>query len=140
MGVGRPDVFGVTLARHTIEIEVKCTWSDFVANGQKHHVRSRECCLFRWPRQFYFTAPPELAQRIRPALPAWAGLLTWSDTTWGARACREMMVMSPAPINSAAQRVSTRDMARAARHLSGTCVTMADKLFALTRDAQQKQA
>ena len=54
----RPDIIGVQLNRTFIEIEVKRTWSDYLANAKK-----REPWNYK-PSQFYFACPSNLAQKI----------------------------------------------------------------------------
>lgn len=76
VGGSRPDVIGVTKTRHIIEVEVKRTVSDFRANAKKWHVRHRDNFIHQWPRLFYFLVPPELAEKVLPEVPEWAGLIT----------------------------------------------------------------
>lgn len=59
---GVPDVVVVTEARCVIEVEVKISYSDFKNDARKRKWRfAEEDC----PRQFFYCAPTELAERIK---------------------------------------------------------------------------
>lgn len=108
---GRPDILGVTRAGHLLEIEVKRTVSDFRANADKRHVVNRHLWLHHWPKLFWFLVPPHLAEKVRPELPDFAGLLTTfgPDEGYGIRS------VHPAPSNPKAERLSIQECIRLVR-------------------------
>lgn len=109
---GQPDVFGVTKARYTLEIEVKRSVSDFRANAKKYHIVNR-CSTdpevaarfaARAPKQFWFMVPPNLVSKAELELPEYAGLLTLNGV--------EVSVIKRAPSNNASERLSLKECAR----------------------------
>lgn len=80
-GLGKPDVLGVSKAGYLYEIEIKRSMSDFRANARKYHLRDRYAgCADDWranlyPKFYWFLVPNELAPKVLPMVPDWAGLL-----------------------------------------------------------------
>jgi hypothetical protein len=115
---GQPDVLGVTKHRYLLEIEVKHSVSDFKANAKKtfHAVRDGkypECEWFnssKFPKQFWFLVPAELAEKCLPITPAWAGLMR--NTIVGERGY--VVVIKDAPINAASKRLTTKECVKLA--------------------------
>lgn len=99
---GVPDALGITQARYMIEVEVKRSVSDFKANAEKRHVQNRPHFLERWPKQFYFLVPDEIAVRASLLVPEWAGLAKLVDTY-------KFVVVKQAPVNTASKRLTTRE-------------------------------
>lgn len=128
---GRPDVFGVTLQRRTIEVEVKVTLADFRANAKK---RISGLPRAHWhPWQFYFIVPPALVESVALELPEWSGLLTL-DTYRDYLPCRVVKVVKRSPCNDLSPQVKVRDLAEMAKHMSGTITRC---LAGGVRDEQQ---
>jgi hypothetical protein len=101
---GRPDVLGVTQARYLIEIEVKRSVSDFRADQSKASRRNRDLYPKRLPKQFYYFAPREVAEKIQSELPAWAGLMGW-DATW----VQVPIILKKAPVNKLSERLTLKE-------------------------------
>lgn len=115
--LGRPDIIGVSRARHMTEIEVKRTLSDFKANGSKRCVETRDHYLHHWPRQFYFAVPEDIVSTVMPILPEWAGLLCVCKTT-------AVVVIKKAPLNNKARRLSLRECVRMAEIMGSHIANM----------------
>ena len=94
-----PDVIGVTKARYIVEVEIKRTVADFKADADKPHILHRELHLKRWPKQFYYMLPMNLAARIE--VPDWAGLV--GVDLW------RRNIIKVAPMNLASQKLSIKD-------------------------------
>lgn len=106
---GQPDVFGITAARFTIEIEIKRSYSDFRADFAKTHRRNRHLYLDRQPKQFYYCIPKSLKDRIEPEVPDWAGLMTISLDNFYPQVSRV------SPINSESKRLSVKQCCKLLR-------------------------
>ncbi len=63
--LGRPDILGVTRDRKLIEIEIKVSKSDFLANFDKKIIKFYKNKPRLAPHYFYFLVPPELAIQIK---------------------------------------------------------------------------
>lgn len=101
---GQPDVLGITKGRHMVEIEVKRTMSDFRADSRKRSRVNRRHYLDMQPRQFYYLAPAEVAAKIQPGLPEWAGLMH--------AAGRYPEVIVRAPVNKVARKLTVKECCR----------------------------
>jgi hypothetical protein len=117
----RPDVLAVNRARKLIEIEVKRTVADFRANGNKaglHH---------RWglPEQFYFLVPSTIAAEVRPGLGPGHGLLVPNHDRATPSGLPDLDVIVPARRDPGARVLGIAALAKMAKHLSGTLVTLA---------------
>jgi hypothetical protein len=108
-GIGQPDVLGVMRNRHLIEIEIKRSGSDFIADFKKPHRRNRGILDSTFPRQFYYLMPRELAEKYKEKIPAWAGLMQNSLNNF---TCE---VVKVAPVNENAQRLSIKECVKMAR-------------------------
>jgi hypothetical protein len=105
--LSRPDVLGVTANRYCYEIEIKRTFSDFIANQNKLCVRNRDHYIARWPRYYSFLVHPDIVDRVTPLVPEWSGLLTVGQ--YG-----EMRVIKAAPENSLSRKLSLKECVRLA--------------------------
>lgn len=120
-GMGQPDVLGVTRGRYLTEIEIKRSLSDFKADARKNHRRNRELAesgrvagmseLHVFPRQFYYLVPPDLVEKVKPVLPAWAGLMTLGEYS-------KVVVATIAPVNKASKKLSIHAVTRLARQMT----------------------
>ena len=107
---GQPDVLGITKHRYLLEVEIKRSVSDFRANEDKRHVKNRDIYISKWPKQFWFCVPADLADRVMPLLPEYAGLL---------RAPRDderpiIHCVKHAPVNQASERLTIKEAAKLA--------------------------
>ncbi len=109
---GIPDCLGITKARYTIEVEIKRSLSDFKANAEKHHVRSRDLFLSNWPKEFWFLVPESLALRASQHCPDWAGLAFMPEKRI------HFTITKEAPINREAARLSVKECCKAFHYLS----------------------
>ena len=125
----RPDVFGVTRQRLTIEVEVKRTVSDFRANARKRSVVLRDKLTEIWPAYFYFLAPPHVAEKVLPEVPEWAGLLTfdarWSQALWPA----ELVPLKRADRNHDAKPLNLIRLAKMSQAQAGTIVGLLKRVL-----------
>ena len=103
---GQPDVLGVTHSRYAIEIEVKRSVSDFRANAKKRCVITRDTLIHRWPKKYYFAAPPHVVKKIQFEIPEWAGLL---EVDRGV-----VKVVIESPMNSKSKRLSVKQCVKLA--------------------------
>jgi len=117
----RPDVLGVTLSRHCVEIEIKRTMSDFRANAKKRHVLMREDWIENWPRYFYFLVPPILRDAALAELPQYAGLLTVDDYS--------IVAIVNAPRNSRSLKISVKSCLKLFRHLGNQVLSSEEKAY-----------
>ncbi len=108
---GEPDAFGVTAARYSIEVEIKRSISDFYADKAKRSRRNREYYPQWFPKYFYYLVPDEIADRCKPSLPEWSGLLKMGD--WGV-----ISTVVESPRNKHAQRLSVKECVRMAQQMS----------------------
>lgn len=123
----RPDVIALTKSRRVIEVEVKVTLADFKVNAEKRCMtnpvlRWHEGPVWNMTESFYFAVPVQLIEKIKPLLPDYAGLLAVEENPWNTR------VSVQAPKRRDSPRLSTKQMVIAARHLSGTLVSMQMKI------------
>ena len=116
--LGSPDLLGVDKKRYLYEIEVKRSAADFRANANKCHIANRRFTLDYQPRQFYFLMPQQLAERMLPEVPDYAGLMAADYLT--------IRVIKPAPINEASRRLTVKETVR-------FCELMANQLVAQSR-------
>lgn len=102
---GRPDILGITTARHLTEIEIKRTVADFKADAVKPTRRSREFYLSKMPKLFYYLVPISIADKVAPLVPAWAGLLKAGENG-------VVYVVKEAPRNEHSKRLTVKECAR----------------------------
>lgn len=96
---GRPDVLGILPSRYLIEIEIKCTLSDFRANKNKRHILMRniehkdDAGRYRRaaPRHYFFLVPQTLADKVAAELPDGAGLLVPLENRIGLKVLKEAL-------------------------------------------------
>lgn len=130
MGIGgRPDILGITQNRYLLEIEIKRSLSDFHANNQKLHVRNRHLYLDRWPKNFWFLVPADLAPKVQPYVPEWAGLLRAPTR----EEVQQLVVLKKSPSNSKSERLSTREMVALAHCMANQCLAKEEKINKLQR-------
>ena len=114
----RPDVIGVTRDRRVIEIELKESFSDFKANGEKRGIQWRKNgWATEYPLKFYFAVPQRLAEQVKPLLTT-EGLLTISDGE--SRYGPQIEVIKRATIDKRATRISVLQMGRMVMHQTAT--------------------
>lgn len=125
---GEPDVLGLTKSRHTVEIEIKRSLSDFRADGRKRSrqelFRNTERARSLLPRQFYYLVPPELVGRVQEELPTWAGLMRLAKGEWA------LTVIKDAPVNPDSTRLSVKECCRLVRMVANWATTEAESLQA----------
>jgi hypothetical protein len=66
-----PDIFAVRNSGNTIEVEVKCDYTDFKNNFEKNCIRHRKTHNHNHPTQFYFLVSDKILTRVLES-----GLLT----------------------------------------------------------------
>lgn len=96
----RPDVFGVTRGRQTIEVEIKRTMNDFRANARKFHVANRDNVAHQLAHFTYFLVPNSIEEKVMQELPEWAGLLIVNEHEY------DIKVRKRAPMNKMAKKLS----------------------------------
>jgi len=109
--IGQPDVIGVTKSRHLIEIEIKRSASDFVADSKKPHRVNREFNIQQHVRQFYYLMPEDLAVKLKDKIPKWAGLM----------ACPfhpQINILKIAPVNNESRKLNAKECVRLARQMT----------------------
>lgn len=128
-GMGLPDVLGITPGRYMTEIEIKRSVSDFRADADKPHRRSRDFYIKRHPRLFYYLVPWKLRERVEPLVPNWAGLMAFQEWDKTSRTGNQIHVVKRSPINSESKKLDLRQCARLARqmtaHMMGYATRMA---------------
>lgn len=113
----RPDIIGVLRDRRFIEIELKRSKADFVANAAKHSIRWRLQTGVGLPFRFYFAVPPTLVPAVQPLLQPDEGLLTFGEPNQFGPTIR---VIVPARHCSASARLSKYEIARMVMHQTAT--------------------
>jgi hypothetical protein len=112
MGHGLPDVLGITQGRYLLEVEIKRSFSDFRADAKKPHIAPRGNELIQehfapiWPKQFWYLVPCELAKKVEPWVPDWAGLMRGP----GRNETQQVLVVKKSPTNNASKRLTTREI------------------------------
>jgi hypothetical protein len=119
-GTARPDVLGITKKQHIIEIEIKCSYSDFRANSKKRGQELRERCGLYLPHYYYFLVPPELVERIKPELSDNAGLMSVVEYASKWSGLPELIVHVPAKKHPMATIPNMRDLVALVMAQSGT--------------------
>lgn len=134
-GGGQPDVIGITHGRHLLEIEVKRSLADFRANFKKHHFINRKIFIGdpRWPRQFWFLVPHNLAEKIEPMVPDWAGLLRGP----GEDDTQQLYSVRPAPVNRASEKLSALEVGRLMHCMSNQMYSQATVIRNLFRRSEE---
>ncbi len=123
----RPDVYALTKERLLLEIEIKCSWTDFKKDSEKWKWRSQERGWGHIPAFFYYLAPMVLAERIKPLLPAGVGLLTVprpERLTYYTGLPNLTCLVKPRRHKSAAK-VRVQDVIEIIKHQSGTLCGLA---------------
>lgn len=133
---GQPDVLGITDNRYLLEIEVKRSLSDFRANEKKFHILNRELYLPRWPKRFWFLVPPELAERVRPMLPDYAGLLRGPTSD----EVQQLVCVQQAPVNKASEPLTTKEMVRLAQCMANQILSNQDVIDSIRRRCAELEA
>lgn len=87
-----------------VEIEVKRSYSDFLADGRKRHRIVRNQYIHKHPRQFYYLVEHDLIEKVEPKLPDWAGLM-FVETN-------QIIVKKNAPLNQSAEKLTFRECRR----------------------------
>ena len=126
----RPDLIGIERKRRLIEIEFKQTLSDFKANGRKRGVRWREQTGIGKPVRFYFAVPRGLVEKVRPFLPAGAGLMTLAADD-SVKFGPQVEIIIGATHDKSAEALGKFEIGRMILHQTGTlhrcCVAMAKR-------------
>jgi len=129
---GLPDVLGITQNRYLLEIEIKRSLSDFRANGRKPFIAERDAMFKlegevsneKWPRNFWYLVPHELADKIKPLLPPWAGLLR--GPTEGE--VQSVWSVVTAPQNKASKPLDQQEFERLAHCMSNQIWSLTDSV------------
>lgn len=119
-GTGDPDVLGITKDRYFIEIEIKRSVSDFLADAKKPHRKNREFYIEQQPKYFYYFAPKEIAEKIVDRIPPWAGLLYSDGIT--------AISMKPAPANTKSRRVCLKECVKVTRQMVNHLMSLEIKI------------
>lgn len=122
--VTRPDCIGVTDKRQVIEVEVKRTVQDFLANRDKKAMRWGLQFSKAFPYQFYFAVPWKLVSQVEPFVPEWAGLMHAPN----AQQVPEIVIVKRAPVNKAAVKMTLRDCVHASAMMTNQIVAQFDKI------------
>lgn len=134
MGIScRPDILGITQNRYLLEIEIKRTFADFMANAKKPHVQNRPFFLDRWPKNFWFLVPHDLVAKVEPHLPKWAGLLCAPKSTQ----VQQLISVRKAPSNNDSLRLTTREMVSLAHCMANQCLAKEEKIVELQRKLRE---
>jgi len=105
-----PDVFGVEPSRRCIEIECKRSVGDFKADEHKRVTQLRRLGIVNvW--KFYFLVTPQIVERVRPLLPAGAGLLTLDSDLSKYTHIHRVRCLVGAQCNAHARRLNPREVA-----------------------------
>lgn len=129
-GPGNPDVCGVTSKRTVVEIEIKISMADFLANAFKRVMQQRADGHAYWyPAQFYILAPDGLAQRIAEAGEGF-GVMKFRGAQYAHRMFTQRMIdiVRVAPTDPRATRLKPRDIVVAAKAQTGTLWTLVNGL------------
>jgi hypothetical protein len=130
---GVPDVFGVTAARYTMEIEVKRTLSDFRADSKKpsrQMVFRNNLRLQRLPKYFWYLVPPELAAKVEPLVPEWAGLMRGPGKKEVQRVCS----IKQAPANLDSQRLTIKECCRLTLMVNNHALSAEARVLTMTNN------
>lgn len=120
--MGRPDVFGLTKSRETIEIELKISMSDFIKNRNKLTMKFRSQFKERGPNYFYYMIPDGIAQKAMPKVEDDYGLICWDhENRNGWRVLKRANKIHPI-------KASVQTIARLVREQSSTNLGLLDKL------------
>jgi len=118
--VTRPDVLVVNKQRYLTEVEIKLTMSDYRADQKKRVWERRRSHPERdLNRQFYYAAPADLAEKIKPELREGCGLLAIRDVNFDA-----VSVAARAPVRAAAKRLPLRLIAEMVKAQTGTLCSL----------------
>jgi hypothetical protein len=119
---GRPDVFGLTKNRETIEIEIKVSVSDFLRNKNKLTMKLRDSLAHKGPNYFYYMMPNGIAQKVQFRVEDKHGLICWdNDQPNGWRVLKRATKIHP-------QKTSVQRIASLVREQSSTCLGLMEKL------------
>lgn len=120
--MGRPDVFALNKKRETIEIEIKISKSDFMANRKKGTMQYRRMMPERGPNYFYYMMPDALAEKCVNDVEDGFGMIgvySFSGKGW-------RVLKSPKKIH--ANKTSPERIATLIREQSSTMLGLLDKL------------
>lgn len=120
---GEPDVLGVTKDRYMTEIEVKRSMSDFRADFNKRSRINRGLYPERFPKKFYYLVPYELAWKVEPELPDWAGLMRGP----GSEEIHRVYVVKASPTLKSSKRLSVKECAKLAMSMSNQILSLAER-------------
>ncbi len=116
---GEPDVIGITRSRYMTEIEIKRSMSDFRADAHKPHRNMWSINPAPLPKQIYYLAPSELAKKLIPLVPTWAGLMagpTGDDFN--------LRVLKTAPVNQLSRRLTIKECCRILHLMSNHAISV----------------
>lgn len=114
--IGVPDVLGLTRSRYLIEVEIKRSVSDFKKNASKYHISWRDAWIHQSPRQVYFFVPDDIAAKVEPITPEWAGLAKLkSDFNFD--------IIKQSPVNAQSKRLTVKECVKMFHLLSNQLVS-----------------
>lgn len=124
----KPDVIAVTKGRKIIEVEIKCSMSDFRANAKKHSEYLRWNAGYYVPHQYYFMVLPEMVEKVKLELPEHAGLMSFIDhkSVWSGLPKLEIHIA--AKMNKLALPISAKDMVDLVMAQSGTLCALSREI------------
>jgi hypothetical protein len=121
-GMGNPDVLGLTLGRHLVEIEIKRSVADFNADRWKRHRESGVKEPERRARQLYYLVPDAICKSVEHTCPDYAGLMSVGNSFYS------LTVKKTAPVNREAKKLDARECVKLARlmtsHMMGYAIAV----------------
>lgn len=119
-------MLGITKDRYLFEIEIKRSLADFHANSLKPHIATRLLgnSHEKYPRCFWYLVPYELADKVQPLLPDWAGLLRGPSPM----DVQQLFAIVKAPCNRASRRLTTRECVELAHCMANQIYAQAKQL------------
>lgn len=119
-----PDLFAMTKARQTIEVEIKTSFADFKANFEKRIIFMQKRGFVQKPFQFFFLVPPGLVEKVKAsALITWEGILTPDGRKNPYTGLPGITVALPCKPNKKARKLDTKQLVTLVRNQSGSLVT-----------------
>jgi len=122
--LGVPDVLAVTPDRKLLEVEVKISMADFKNDAKKRKFQPYWKDRRKVRKQQYYCMPAKLASVV--TAPEGWGLLSVDDgQCYG---LRRISVVTKAPVNKLAPRLTIKELVQMVKHQTGTLCHMAAKL------------
>lgn len=137
-----PDVLGLDAKRSLIEVEIKVSRSDFLADAAKPHRRNLLNNIVgrmpTAPQYLYYLVPPALVDCVREHAPELAGILTPSDSQFSPHSGLPLLQMVRPATRLHGFKLPIKQCHIMARDMAGTLSSLARdyaKEFAIARGA-----